>query len=945
MTYNGNANTAGTASMDPESPYNFGPTVTVLGNTGALTKTGYTFAGWNTAANGSGTAYQPTATPSPWARPRSPSTRSGRRCPPSPSPSTATARPADQWPTRSPTSPTALSANAFTRTGYTFTGWNTAANGSGTAYANGATYPFTASTTLYAQWTALPTFTVTFNGNGSTGGSMANRGRQLAHGAERQRLHAHRLHLHRLEHRRQRLGHAYANGATYPFTASTTLYAQWTATGTITTVQSGDAGTSAVASGAAMTVLPANATVGDTVVVAVLGAGSTGQTVTSLTSPMGTFTKVTGNLQSGQSDVELWICSNVTTPARTITVTWSGAGLGFAQATEFSGSLSAVASTPTQGTGTSPTGSVTTTAPGGVALVYVNTQNITAAPSSPWVNYDAGAFVYSWGESVATQTVAAPSTVSASWTLASSVKWQTIGLSLAGSGGTTFTVTFNGNGSTGGSMANQVASSPTALSANAFTRTGYTFTGWNTAANASGTPYANGATYPFTASTTLYAQWTINSYAVTYNGNTNTAGTAPVDPSSPYNFGATVTVLGNTGALTKTGYTFTGWNTAANGSGTAYQPTNTFTLGAAAVTLYAQWTALPTFTVTFNGNGSTGGSMANQVASSPTALSANAFTRTGYTFTGWNTAANASGTPYANGATYPFTASTTLYAQWTALPTFTVTFNGNGSTGGSMANQVASSPTALSANAFTRTGYTFTGWNTAANASGTPYANGATYPFTASTTLYAQWTATGTITTVQSGDAGTSAVASGAAMTVLPANATVGDTVVVAVLGAGSTGQTVTSLTSPMGTFTKVTGNLQSGQSDVELWICSNVTTPARTITVTWSGAGLGFAQATEFSGSLSAVASTPTQGTGTSPTGSVTTTAPGGVALVYVNTQNITAAPSSPWVNYDAGAFVYSWGESVATQTVAAPSTVSASWTLASSVKWQTIGLSLAGH
>ena len=292
--------------------------------------------------------------------------------------------------------------------------------------------------------------------------------------------------------------------------------------GTITTVQSGDAGTSAIASGAAMTVLPANATVGDTVVVAVLGAGSTGQTVTSLTSPMGTFTKVTGNLQSGQSDVELWICSNVTTPARTITVTWSGAGLGFAQATEFSGSLSAVASTPTQGTGTSPTGSVTTTAPGGVALVYVNTQNITAAPSSPWVNYDAGAFVYSWGESVATQTVAAPSTVSASWTLASSVKWQTIGLSLAGSGGTTFTVTFNGNGSTGGSMANQVASSPTALSANAFTRTGYTFTGWNTAANGSGTPYADGATYPFSASTTLYAQWTAAIFSV--EGNFATTG-------------------------------------------------------------------------------------------------------------------------------------------------------------------------------------------------------------------------------------------------------------------------------------------------------------------------------------------------------------------------------------------------------------------------------------
>ncbi|MGD0055490.1 MAG: InlB B-repeat-containing protein, partial [Acidimicrobiales bacterium] len=60
----------------------------------------------------------------------------------------------------------------------------------------------------------------------------------------------------------------------------------------------------------------------------------------------------------------------------------------------------------------------------------------------------------------------------------------------------------------GGSMANETASVATALTANAFTRTGYTFAGWNTAANGTGTAYANDASYPFSASTTLYAQWT-----------------------------------------------------------------------------------------------------------------------------------------------------------------------------------------------------------------------------------------------------------------------------------------------------------------------------------------------------------------------------------------------------------------------------------------------------
>jgi uncharacterized repeat protein (TIGR02543 family) len=70
-------------------------------------------------------------------------------------------------------------------------------------------------------------------------------------------------------------------------------------------------------------------------------------------------------------------------------------------------------------------------------------------------------------------------------------------------------------------------------------------------------------------------------------------------------------------------------------------------------------------TVTFNANGGSG-AMADQSASSATALSSNAFTRSGYTFAGWNTAADGSGTAYADGASYAFSSSTTLYAQWTA---------------------------------------------------------------------------------------------------------------------------------------------------------------------------------------------------------------------------------------------------------------------------------------
>ena len=133
--------------------------------------------------------------------------------------------------------------------------------------------------------------------------------------------------------------------------------------------------------------------------------------------------------------------------------------------------------------------------------------------------------------------------------------------------------------------------------------------------------------------------------------------------------------------------------------------------------------------------------MSSQTANAPTALTLNSFTRTGYTFIGWNTNPAGTGTAYADGAIYPFSADVTLYAQWTSLPTHSVTFLGNGSTGGSMAAQTNFTTANLTLNAFTRTGFTFSGWNTAANGSGTAFTDGASYSFAADLTLYAQWTA------------------------------------------------------------------------------------------------------------------------------------------------------------------------------------------------------------
>jgi uncharacterized repeat protein (TIGR02543 family) len=79
-------------------------------------------------------------------------------------------------------------------------------------------------------------------------------------------------------------------------------------------------------------------------------------------------------------------------------------------------------------------------------------------------------------------------------------------------------------------------------------------------------------------------------YSVTYNGNGSTGGSVPTDCSG-HVAGNTITVPGNPGSLVRPGYTFAGWNTAADGSGTSYAAGATFAMGSGNVTLYAVWTS------------------------------------------------------------------------------------------------------------------------------------------------------------------------------------------------------------------------------------------------------------------------------------------------------------------------------------------------------------------
>jgi len=87
-----------------------------------------------------------------------------------------------------------------------------------------------------------------------------------------------------------------------------------------------------------------------------------------------------------------------------------------------------------------------------------------------------------------------------------------------------------------------------------------------------------------------FKNFTVAKYTVTYNGNGHTGGDVPAAVVT-YDNGASVTVLGNTGNFVKTNYTFAGWNTADDGTGTSYVAGNTFAI-AANKTLYAIWTGV-----------------------------------------------------------------------------------------------------------------------------------------------------------------------------------------------------------------------------------------------------------------------------------------------------------------------------------------------------------------
>lgn len=319
---------------------------------------------------------------------------------------------------------------------------------------------------------------------------------------------------------------------------------------------------------------------------------------------------------------------------------------------------------------------------------------------------------------------------------------------VSGEDDTIATVTLYANNNTSNKVTQTVNKNTSFSLANVgFIKTGYVLKNWNTKPDGTGTSYSQNQTISsgINADLTLYAQWTPITYTIKFDNN----GGSGTMSNQTFTYDVAQSISNNT--FTYSQKEFASWNTKANGTGTSFNNQesimNLSTTYNDVITLYAQWQT-PSYRVVFDKNGGYG--IMNPLTftvGQTRNLSMNIFLRTGYSFKGWNTKANGTGTSYEDKASFTYNSTNStiiIYAQWQPN-TYSVTFNANGGSG-SMAKQnfTYGTPTALLANQFTRSGYIFESWNTKADGTGVTYfenekVTNITSNNNETVTLYAQW--------------------------------------------------------------------------------------------------------------------------------------------------------------------------------------------------------------
>ncbi|WP_294430196.1 InlB B-repeat-containing protein [uncultured Treponema sp.] len=335
----------------------------------------------------------------------------------------------------------------------------------------------------------------------------------------------------------------------------------------------------------------------------------------------------------------------------------------------------------------------------------------------------------------------------------------------------TYNIVFDANGGTFPGEKSQSESYPfvfdeeTALPSAeklGLSRKGYSFNGWALSKNqpASSPLYEDCEVIPNSdygipnlsdkkdSTVRLYALWLRNDIKLIFDANGGTGSMSSVE----VNFDKLPQNL-PLSTLSRDGYTFGGWNTSADGSGTYYLDGESITKSnypshsSETVTLYAQW-YIVSYIVDFDSKG--GSFVQSQIIEwNSRARTPEAPSRTGYDFAGWYTSTDGGETLSKNAYDFetPVSENFVLYAKWN-VQSYTVTFVANAEDAtGSMNAQIfkfSDLPKNLSENAFSREGYSFSRWNTKPDGSGKNYYLDGTEIaeynwFTEDVTLYAQW--------------------------------------------------------------------------------------------------------------------------------------------------------------------------------------------------------------
>jgi uncharacterized repeat protein (TIGR02543 family) len=327
----------------------------------------------------------------------------------------------------------------------------------------------------------------------------------------------------------------------------------------------------------------------------------------------------------------------------------------------------------------------------------------------------------------------------------------------AGWVGVTYSISYNGNGNTGGAVPAtgsfvNGSGTPYAIVANtgSLTKTGYTFDSWMDGAGTT-----KSGNYSTGADLQLFAKWTAVQFTVTYD--TASGGAAPANQT--YTYGTTGLTIDSGSSLSKVGYTFLGWSKTATGT-TVSSPF----IATENTTLYARWSG-STFSVAFISNG---GSISPATTSFTTGGASLTLpspgTQTGYNFAGWSETLNG------NIVSDPYTtiANKTLFAKWTAIQ-YNINFNRGvigsttltagqpvvfpSNTTSTISTVVTLDSTIDTSTVLSGTTYVFTGWKESGTNS--VYKGGDSYRMLAAdVTFTAQWVAIYTVSYILNGGAG-----------------------------------------------------------------------------------------------------------------------------------------------------------------------------------------------